>query len=357
MKSSRLIRRRSGFTLIELLVVMAIIATLVGLLLPAVQKVREAADRIKCTNNMKQLGLAMANMESTTKFYPHGGVPAGLVGTPLLVSAGPSNVLAALSGSRDLTYGWTFSILPYVEQEPLYRQVAGGGATAAVPGFLCPSRRIPAGSDRCDYAANGGPYLANNRGPVTSNNVGGVGGGIDPYATPATTVGYIPVDFQSTNTQFEGVVGPNILTSSVATALGISGYPANVPGGPAKIRASDIKDGTSNTILLCEKNIPLDLLESTYGDNVNVITSGYAIDTVRMVHGGGAGVQPQRSEQNTIGKSGTLPNPWLFFGSAHLGGVNTAFCDGSVRSINFSTGGVDFRALSTRRGGEVANIE
>jgi len=118
---------REGFTLIELLVVIAIISVLIGLLLPAVQRVREAANRIKCANNLKQIGLAVHNNASTRQILPPSRLP----------NEGPS---------------WAWLILPELEQENLYRKWDFGGGVmisqvdpaaikTGVPIYFCPSRR------------------------------------------------------------------------------------------------------------------------------------------------------------------------------------------------------------------------
>ena len=134
--------RRSGFTLIELLVVIAIIAVLIGLLLPAVQKVREAASRLKCKNNLKQIGLALHNYLDVAGVFPPGWIAVDDTGAP-----------SAHEGTSGV--GWAAMILPYMEQKNIYSQFNASlpltdPANAAflrnqIPAYKCPSDQSAAG--------------------------------------------------------------------------------------------------------------------------------------------------------------------------------------------------------------------
>jgi len=141
LSSLQVLRRLRGtrwaFTLIELLVVIAIIAILIGLLVPAVQKVREAAARTQCVNNLKQIGLAFHNHNDQIGFLPCGGTNSSTVAL---------NGTNPVTGSLQ-TCGWAYQILPYIEQGNVFNSAVTVGTTApdnvVIKTYYCPSRRAP----------------------------------------------------------------------------------------------------------------------------------------------------------------------------------------------------------------------
>lgn len=282
---------RRAFTLIELLVVIAIIAILIGLLLPAVQKVREAAARMKCSNNMKQVGLAMHAYHDANNGFPVEGTTQGI--------------------------SWPIRILPYVEQGNVYNLVwplfqnaynadlasgnTSGYATAAaqvnqsmvVPIFLCPSRRGADAGPRIDYA---GAYHGGIQGGSLSTytNTTGLNSLLDTYTT-----------------------GPRAIGVTLAA----------VTGGA----------GTSNTIHLAHKS--LQPAHYSPGGQVNQ-DAGYAttglftpypgFDHMRWSDSGGSGAS---SNKGYVQDNPTVDEN--HFGGPHSGGSPVLFADGSVRMYSY----------------------
>jgi prepilin-type N-terminal cleavage/methylation domain-containing protein/prepilin-type processing-associated H-X9-DG protein len=289
-------RWAAGFTLIELLVVIAIIAVLIGLLLPAVQKVREAANRMSCTNNLKQIGLAVYQYHDTTRLLPPGGT-----------------TFAGTAGHSFHVY-----ILPYLEQEALYRRFnlgqtynAGtptsgnmGNRNSRPKAYLCPSQGTvtaagaDAGWDTAHYVGNMGPVGTN---PLTNQ----------PY---------------------------EVLVS--ATHAGLRYARQGVLGaGSTGVRITHIKDGTSNTILVGELSWDIGFRGWNRGCG-NIETSNYGCVGSRNVTYG----------INHPASSGTDTS----FGSLHPGGANFVFCDGSVHFLGENIALSVLLSTASRNGGEVA---
>jgi prepilin-type N-terminal cleavage/methylation domain-containing protein len=311
---------RRGFTLIELLVVIAIIAILIGLLLPAVQKVREAAARAKCSNNLKQIALGAHNHESA-----NGVLPPGYLGPIPNVSTG---------GFFDAQwFGSLVFILPYVEQENIYRQLLTNKdlkvkdsawwtrnpdwslAWSKISTFQCPSDDVDSAS-----ATTSGPVIA--MGPDSSGGV----------ATNAITYGFFVSgnQYDLGKTNYTGVAGALGKASEVVNADVASGPNADLKKyegiltNRSKTRLVAITDGTSNTLMFGEGLGGLvvgrrDFVWSWMG-------IGAAAAKFGLAPGGGAG-------------TAVLGNPTTF-SSRHTGIVQFAMGDGAVRSVRIPGTGV-----------------
>jgi prepilin-type N-terminal cleavage/methylation domain-containing protein/prepilin-type processing-associated H-X9-DG protein len=311
-------QRRRAFTLVELLVVIAIIAAMIGLLLPAVQQTRETANRLRCASNLKQVAMACLNFHDTEGNFP------------------PSTLYNAAEDQNAPNWSFLARILPYIEQDPLYKQgnlpsntIVQDAAQIAIPIniLLCPSDPLsnqgPRNVDPCTGNLPSG--LTNYKG-VTGNNWGGgpVGSanwwGTDPrWINPDQTGNYDGIGYGN----------------------GIFWCQYNFTGDRRTTRIADIRDGTSNTFLLGE------VLASTSDDN----NWAHALDAIAT-----CAIDP-----NATKADGTPydPDDWAdtySFSSMHPGGLQFAMADGSVHFIRATIARQVYRALASRAAGETDQV-
>ena len=343
-------RQRRGFTLVELLVVIAIIGVLVALLLPAVQAAREAARRMSCTNNVKQICLGVHNFENT-----HGTVPPSVAFTP--------------GGGFGMGWGWLTYMLPYVEQKPLYDSIDHKVSVccrsqkavhdANIPGFTCPSDPMR------DFFLD--RQISNTNCTDGSGSLA-ITAGVNAFrARPTNYLGSFGDGFMvgDTSGYSVGSTGKGFGCGGCSEASGSTVAGANCPepssgfGGGRNhrgiwdyqntdkpIRFANITDGTSNTIMIGHNSSVAggtDMVWFTNTGNVNG-TSLPINYNVRL-----------SMEQKSFYCPGcTAGRPWRGrgFQSHHPTGSVFGFADGSVTFLNESINQRAYNALGSRAGGE-----
>jgi prepilin-type N-terminal cleavage/methylation domain-containing protein/prepilin-type processing-associated H-X9-DG protein len=294
---------RRAFTLIELLVVIAIIGVLMSLLLPAVQKIREAAARVQCQNNLKQIGLACHNYHDANQSLPPG-----------YLANGPYS-----EGATDTAPGWGWGafLLPYLEQEPLYRQLNFGQPVQSAPAiqtvvkvYLCPSDTPSATAF-----------------PITDPT-----GSLVALAAPSS---------------YAASCGPD--ASDVADPTGLGVFYRN-----SRTRLTDITDGTSQTVMIGDR---------AWADSMGIWAGAPSGAVMRP-----GPRNPWRLATNAAPAFVLVHNNWINiktdadgglddFSSYHTGGVSLLFADGSVHFVrSITTDGPErlaFWAMGTRAAGDL----
>jgi prepilin-type N-terminal cleavage/methylation domain-containing protein/prepilin-type processing-associated H-X9-DG protein len=317
-------RSRSAFTLIELLVVIAIIGILIALLLPAVQKAREAAARVSCRNNLKQIGLALHSYHDQMKALPPaylsnltpGTVPSQVGGNCTWNEIGPG-------------WGWGALILDFLEQAPLHSQIRFGldikdpaniaSRNTMLPVYICPSEVDPSNFALLD--AGGNPLVDSNGQPITVAYGSYVGMNGAPYGVTS--------DAYDNNGAFIRNRG---------------------------FRFREITDGLSTTVFIgerCSNMSKTTWVGAVVGAVVPDLRYADLADQLANAEGDAALVLAHGSTTH-------LPNNPLVFdadatASYHIAGVNFLFGDGSVQAINADIDPVVYQGLCTRSAGEVAN--
>ena len=305
--------RSRAFTLIELLVVIAIIAVLIGLLLPAVQSAREAARRMQCSNNLKQIGLAMHAYHATHETFPPGYVTKTATTSPNSPETGPGWAWGTLLlNNLEQTAAYNAANFSLPITVPASRTVR----TLSLSAFLCPSS---VGAD----------------GPVTLKDASRTG---------------VPND-----------LAPGQYVAS-AGQLEVEEFPATNNGvfyRNSRNGVRDIRDGTSTTLMAGERS--RNVADATW---VGVIPGSEVCtnpkwpvrdcETANVMVLGHTGPSPDQKWVDVPNYKGAGPDD---FWSLHPGGCNFLFCDGSARFLKESVNPRVFSALSTRSGGEVVSAD
>ncbi len=307
---------RTGFTLIELLVVIAIIAILVALLLPAVQQVREAARKSQCQDNLHNIGTALHNYHGTFNALPPGSI-----------------VVKSADGSTYNGHGWTWhaSILPHIEQKPLYDAIQGPDGMGGEPGGVNSEKQLLAGSSDLEiFACPSNPKVK---------------------SKPAKN-GYSTSTYNGNMGTRIGDGSDNCLSGSVSTADDMVNKAWGCMNGngvfyiSSSVRFGDVIDGLSNTIFVSE-------VVDSGGDSQ--LLGGAGSDRKYIFSGGADSNPPTEMTEYLIAAEGNDPingGAEEAAGSYHAGGAHFSLGDGAVRFLSENMHMPTYQAISTRAGRE-----
>jgi prepilin-type N-terminal cleavage/methylation domain-containing protein/prepilin-type processing-associated H-X9-DG protein len=367
---------RPGFTLIELLVVIAIIAVLIALLLPAVQSARETARRVQCTNNLKQIGLALHNYHSAMGSFPPGAALSGVAAAPGLYASWQPNMSAQAM------------LLPYLEQTPVYNALNfnfgaeydlgmnSTGVLTIIAGYLCPSDPNAGKRQNINsYYASMGTTIDNMFSPMISGGVNWFGttpnvsftGGTGLFAEAVSYgVGQCSDGTSNTVAYAESLLGDDMASSVWGpTTTPPSRYRGNMvfgadPADDARRPHDAFQDPAFTMTLLQNCAATFQSSMSKIGDDHGyrwaMGIAGYSMfNTIQTPN------DPQFpfSACRLDGGPNNYPDSGFAYGSssAHPGGINVGFADGSVRFIKNSIDRRTWWSLGTRAGGEVVGAE
>lgn len=325
--------RPRGFSLVELLVSIAIVVLLIGLLVPAVQTARESARRLHCSNQLKQIGLGFQRHEQSYGFFPNGGT--GYVETIAYMSPGQPAI------GIDDESGWGFQILPFIEQEGVFRSTAATDAAAiaiirntVIPTYFCATRRQPrrfgkdqSGPSLLDFVGNNGPLGDGRKAPVPVN---------DRHNRAALKAG---------QQRFNNSCSCN--TPGTGSCLNLTA--ANTATYSVTPRPGHFTDGLSNTFAVGEKQLPT---QFGYGDRYYTCDdSGFVGANCDTILGSDKLPRPDFNT-GTVGDTQASR-----YGSAHPSGLGIMLMDGGVRFIGYDIEATIFTSLGTRNGGEATPTE
>ena len=375
------LRRSPGFTLIELLVVIAIIAVLIGLLLPAVQKVREAAARMSCSNNLKQIGLAMHNFHDVKAFLPSAGCDDGL---PLVSGPFPN---ASGEGTN-----WAVHLLPYVEQGNIYSKLTFTGDS----GWTANNPNVAGSSAANNVLLCAGVVIKLYRCPSDPHPSLVVNGSNVPNNVTVTRNSYVAIAGAMNNLDGSGLFRETRNTdhNSWSIDFGVTAWGGIISPSFNRVTLSTVPDGLSNTMMVSEQSDYLFYSDGSKGGDFDMTQTGDGL--FRGFAGTGVdaknNLQPGANWMDSRGQTfttirygvnqktgwvkatactgdgrdagcGVSNSRWQSEGanvplvSAHTGGVFALYGDGSVHFIGNNIDLISLARLATRDdGGVIANL-